>query len=58
MYKCTLRNRDFEYNPKMDVEDFVRNNELTRDEQEDMGWIIKTMVDLYQTRLEENYFTL
>lgn len=39
----------------MSLDDFIRNNELTELEMEDTERIKKVMINLYETRLEENF---
>lgn len=47
-------NREFEYSPKMWIDDFIRNNELSELEINDMDWIKNIMVELYKKRIDEN----
>lgn len=55
MLRCHIRNRYFEYKPNRSPEDFIRNNELSKEEIEDKEWIRKTMIDLYETWYDENF---
>lgn len=50
-----LWNRKYEYKPNRSPEDFIRNNELSKEEMEDMERIRKTMLLLYETRFDENF---
>lgn len=54
-YKIRTDNRKFNYTPTMSLDDFIRNNELTELEMEDTERIKKVMINLYETRLEENF---
>lgn len=54
-YKIRTDNRRFEYEPKMSVADFIRNNELSEEELNDAERIKKTMLNLYEVWLEENF---
>ena len=54
-YKIRTDNRRFEYEPKMSVADFIRNNELSEVELNDAERIEKTMLNLYEVWLEENF---
>jgi len=52
--KITLDGKSYEYTPKMDPEDFIRNNEEI--DSEDTAK--ELMVALYPERIEENYWLL
>ena len=52
--KITLDGKSYEYTPKMDPEDFIRNNEEI--DSEDIAK--ELMVALYPERIEENYWLL
>ena len=54
-YKIRTDNRKFNYTPTMSLDDFIRNNERTELEMEDTERIKKVMINLYETRLEENF---
>ena len=54
-YKIRTDNRKFNYTPTMSLDDFIRNNDLTELEQEDIERIKKVMLNLYETYLEENF---
>lgn len=46
----------FEYDPKMDIMDFIRNNEIDDSLLQDhSGRLKEIMVDLYRIFLDENY---
>lgn len=47
--------REFEWEPGYSVEDFIRNNNLTEREENDVEWIKETMKILYCEWVDENF---
>lgn len=54
-YHIFTRERKFEYKPSMDIDDFVRNNDLSNYEINDTMRVKNMMVELYKTWLDENF---
>lgn len=54
-YHIFTDGRHFDYKPSYWVDDFIRNNDLSELEINDMARIKNVMVELYKTWLDENY---
>ena len=46
---------EYEYSPKMDMNDFIRNNDMDENDDRTIDKIKEVMIELYKVFMDENY---